>query len=109
MRFLIDAQLPPALARWIEHQGYDAQHVFDIGLDSASDAVIWERAAAKKDVIVTKDEDFVQRRGMVLVGPPVVWLRIGNTSRGYLLTWIAPLFPKILAALQRGETLIEIR
>lgn len=109
MRFLIDAQLPPALARWIQHQGHDAQHVFDIGLESASDAVIWTRAAAAKRVIVTKDEDFAQRRGMAPAGPAIVWLRIGNTSRGYLLTWIAPLFPQIVAALQRGETLIEIR
>ncbi len=33
MRFLIDAQLPPALAR-LEAGGYEAEHVADIGLRS---------------------------------------------------------------------------
>lgn len=34
MRFLIDAQLPPALARWLEGEGHQAEHVSDIGLAS---------------------------------------------------------------------------
>ena len=29
MRLLVDAQPPPALARWLTAQGHDAQHVFD--------------------------------------------------------------------------------
>jgi len=32
MRFLIDARLPPALARWLTEQGHEAEHVFDCGL-----------------------------------------------------------------------------
>jgi predicted nuclease of predicted toxin-antitoxin system len=40
MRFLVDAQLPPALARWIESQGQVAQHVADLGLADASDRSI---------------------------------------------------------------------
>ncbi|MGH8503949.1 MAG: DUF5615 family PIN-like protein [Gammaproteobacteria bacterium] len=66
MHFLIDAQLPPALARWIEDHGYSARHVFDLGLATASDAAIWSHAAASETVIVTKDEDFARRRGMTL-------------------------------------------
>ncbi|MBU2807009.1 DUF5615 family PIN-like protein [Acidithiobacillus ferrooxidans F221] len=38
MQFLVDAQLPPALARWISAQGYSACHVADIGMASARDA-----------------------------------------------------------------------
>ena len=40
MKFLVDAQLPPALARWLREQGYDAQHVEDLGLRDAEDRVI---------------------------------------------------------------------
>jgi predicted nuclease of predicted toxin-antitoxin system len=40
VRFLIDAQLPPALARWIGSHGHVAQHVFDIDLDAAPDSMI---------------------------------------------------------------------
>ena len=38
MRFLIDAQLPPALARWIESRGYIAEHVHDFAPVGASQA-----------------------------------------------------------------------
>lgn len=35
MRFLVDAQLPPALARWIAAQGHEARHVADLGMAGA--------------------------------------------------------------------------
>src|SRR5438132_12329793 len=35
LRFLVHAQLPPALARRIESLGHDAQHGFDVGLATA--------------------------------------------------------------------------
>ena len=59
MRFLVDAQLPPALARWLTERGHDAFHVFDVGMGRAGDQEIWNHAAAINAVIVTKDEDFV--------------------------------------------------
>jgi predicted nuclease of predicted toxin-antitoxin system len=31
MRFLVDAQLPPALAQWLASHGHDAMHVTDLG------------------------------------------------------------------------------
>jgi predicted nuclease of predicted toxin-antitoxin system len=37
MQFLIDAQLPPALARWLVGQGHTASHVLDLGLERADD------------------------------------------------------------------------
>jgi predicted nuclease of predicted toxin-antitoxin system len=45
MRFLVDAQLPPALARWIESQGYVAEHVHDFAGEGASDRSLWVYAA----------------------------------------------------------------
>ncbi|WCM27532.1 DUF5615 family PIN-like protein [Sphingomonas sp. QA11] len=40
MKFLVDAQLPPALCRWLDARGQQAVHVADIGLVAASDATI---------------------------------------------------------------------
>jgi predicted nuclease of predicted toxin-antitoxin system len=37
---LVDAQLPPALARAIGERGHLAEHVADVGLVSADDSVI---------------------------------------------------------------------
>lgn len=72
MRFLVDVQLPPALARWLVERGHQAGHVADLGIAGASDRVVWERAAITGAVIVTKDEDFALRRAVAAEGPVVV-------------------------------------
>jgi predicted nuclease of predicted toxin-antitoxin system len=107
VRFLVDAQLPPALARRIEALGHAAEHVADCGLASAPDPQIGHYAAATGAVIVTKDEDFAVRQ-ILHSGPAVVWLRIGNTRRAALLRRIDVEFPSIVSALERGEMLVEV-
>ena len=107
MRFLVDAQLPPALARRFETLGHIAEHVADRGMASASDGAIHDYAASVGAAIVTKDEDFAIRR-LLTDGPAVVWLRLGNTRRAALLARVEAEVPAIVAALERGETLVEI-
>jgi predicted nuclease of predicted toxin-antitoxin system len=109
MRFLVDAQLPPALARWIESQGYVAEHVHDFAGEGASDRSLWAYAATIGAVIISKDEDFVSLRSIEPEGVAVVWVRVGNTRKQALLKWFSPLFPTIVKALAQGEKLIEIR
>jgi predicted nuclease of predicted toxin-antitoxin system len=109
MRFLIDAQLPPALGRLLESHGHVAQHVADIGLRHAEDSPIWAYATAQQAIIITKDEDFPQRMRQSKSGPVIVWLRIGNTSRRALLEWFEPLLPQIESLITQGDRLIEIR
>jgi len=108
VRFLIDAQLPPALARWLISAGHAAEHVSDVGLAEANDEPIRLHAAATGAVIVTKDEDFAARKAHSPGSPPVVWVRIGNASNRALLKWFVPLLPTILERLENGEGLIEI-
>ena len=109
MNFLIDAQLPPALARWIAEQGHNAVHVFDLGLHTATDTVIWEEARKRNAVILSKDEDFVDRWLLKPQGVTLVWIRKGNCSNKVLVDWLMPLWPNILTRLAQGEKLIEIR
>lgn len=108
MRFLIDAQLPPALARWLTEQGHEAEHVVDGGLAEADDRLIWDYALSSGAVIVTKDEDFRSRRTLNAQGPSVVWIRRGNASRRETLRWFAAVLPDVIVALSRGDTLVEI-
>ena len=108
MRFLVDAQLPPTLASWLAAQGHEAAHVGDLGLQAASDTAIWDHALASSSAIVTKDEDFAQRKVLANHGPVVVWIRLPNTRRRDLLAWFETVLPDVLAALARGETLIEV-
>jgi predicted nuclease of predicted toxin-antitoxin system len=60
-----------------------------------------------QSVIVTKDEDFATRKVLANDGPRVIWIRLPNTRRRPLLAWFEAALPDILAALERGETLIE--
>lgn len=80
MIFLVDAQLPPALANWLAQQGHTAQHVDDLGLRKADDVVIWNWASSSGAIIVTKDEDFAERTARTESGPVIVWLRKGNAT-----------------------------
>jgi hypothetical protein len=41
-------------------------------------------------------------------GPPVVWVRFGNTTSAVLWRSLEPLLPGILMALNSGERLIEV-
>ncbi len=108
MRFLIDAQLPPALARWLVSVGHDAEHVADLGLAEAKDSVIWAQAILTSSTLITKDEDFAQRRTAATTGPQIVWIRLPNSRKAPLLMWFSASLPRILEALLRGETLVEV-
>ena len=108
MRWLIDAQLPPALARWLTAEGHEASHVLDVGLAQAADAAIWQHAVDTAAVIVTKDEDFAVRAQLRAGGPQVVWVRYGNVRKAELLQKLAAVWPDVSDAIARGESLVEL-
>ena len=56
MKFIIDAQLPPALARTLRALGCEAFAVRELGLREATDAQLWNYALQHGAAIVTKDE-----------------------------------------------------
>ena len=109
MRFLVDAQLPPALARALSDRGHDAEHVTDIGLGDAADHTIWRYALDNDAVLITKDEDFADLSARGAEAPTVIWVRLGNTSRSALLTWFTPLLDSIVEMVDAGNQLIELR
>lgn len=109
MKFLIDAQLPPAFAHWLREAGYDAQAVREAGLREAGDSEIWRYAQAQGRVIVTKDEDFAQRAQTGVAGPVIVWLRIGNTSNAALRAWLVPQMSGLIRLIGQGCRVVEVR
>jgi predicted nuclease of predicted toxin-antitoxin system len=108
MRFLVDAQLPLALAQWLQAEGHDALHVAEIGMLGAPDSVIWDHALQTRSALITKDEDFPSRSLRQPVAPFIVWVRIGNCSNAALRQWFLPLLPRIEAAHAAGERLVEL-
>ena len=107
-RFLVDAQLPPALARKLTALGHKAIHVLDVDLLKASDSKIWDYALADGAVIITKDEDFAIRASVSKSAPAIVWVRIGNCPNAKLLAWFEQELPAVIAAFEAGNRLVEI-
>jgi len=109
VRLLIDAQLPPRLARRLCELGHDAAHVGDIGLAAATDKVVWDVAAEREAVLVTKDQDFAVARAISAVGPAIVWIRLGNTTNDVLISRVVGSLDAIEAAIRRGEAIVELK
>ena len=109
MKFLVDANLPSALAAWLASQGHDAHHLTELGLERMSDREIWARARDIGACVVTKDEDFVFLQAADPAGPPIVWIRIGNATKRVLMERLPDLWPAIAAAIARGERIVELR
>jgi predicted nuclease of predicted toxin-antitoxin system len=109
MRFLVDAQLPPALANWIAVKGHSASAVREQGLRNSDDGSIANFAGKNDWIVVTKDEDIVDRALGRKDGPRVVWLRIGNSTNRALFAWLEPLWPEVIRQLQEAQHVIEVR
>lgn len=83
--------------------------MFDIGLQAADDPVIWEHARKENAVIISKDEDFVDRWLLNATPVALIWIRKGNCSNQVLMAWFEPLWPETLKRLEHDERLIELR
>jgi predicted nuclease of predicted toxin-antitoxin system len=61
MKFLVDAQLPRRLAKFLMSAGYDTIHTLDLPQANATpDLLINDISIRDKRVVITKDADFVE-------------------------------------------------
>jgi len=105
----IDAQLPPALAGWLERTfGLQAVALRDLGLRDSSDVLIFEKARAAGAVLVSKDGDFVEL--VLRNGPPprLLWLTCGNVTNRALQGLLQKTLSQALTMLDAGEAIVEI-
>ncbi len=77
-------------------------------MDTSEDHEIWSVARNESWIILTKDEDFVHLAALDPEGAPVVWLRVGNCRKKFLLDWFARLLPAIMNELTNGERIVEV-
>jgi predicted nuclease of predicted toxin-antitoxin system len=107
MKFIVDAQLPPALCRWLFERGHDAEHVFDVGLVGTADEAIANYAEANGLFVVSKDQDFLILKYPDRFG--LLWLRCGNTTNRALVAWLDRRWSRIEELLAAGERVIEVQ
>jgi predicted nuclease of predicted toxin-antitoxin system len=109
VKFLVDHQLPPALAHFIQTQGHTAQHVREIGLMSADDRVIWRHSVTNDLILVSKDEDFYFLATQPGSTGKSLWVRIGNCRTKALLENFTLQLPRAVAAFEAGALVVELQ
>ncbi len=110
MTIIVDAQLSPKLAAWIEEIfSVRAIPVRDIDLRDSSDETIYKKAYELSAVMLTKDIDFLKLQDRLGSPPQVVWIRCGNTSNFRMEEILIQTFPNTLKLLQSGERFVEIK
>jgi predicted nuclease of predicted toxin-antitoxin system len=85
VKFLVDNQLPRALATLLGNLGHHAVHVLDIELSQVDDMAIWASAAQNGYTIISKDADFADLALLARTEVRLIWVRIGNCRKSVLL------------------------
>ena len=80
MRLLFDQNLSPRLDQSLRDLYPESLHVRSVGLESASEYVVWQYARDNRLTIISKDSDFRQLSFTLGYPPKVIWIRRGNCS-----------------------------
>ena len=109
MKFLVDAQLPARLAKYLQAEGHDAVHTTALPEGNrTSDDEVARVADAEDRVLVTKDGDF--RDGHLIRGSPARLLIVatGNVSNTRLLALVEANLGALLEGLD-AHRFVEFR
>ncbi|MEW6386146.1 MAG: DUF5615 family PIN-like protein [Thermodesulfobacteriota bacterium] len=107
MRFLLNMNLPRALARRLTEAGHACRHAGDIGLAQAADVEIMAEAERNRETIITHDLDY----GHLLAfsgdtAPSVIIFRLRNTHPEALFTRLLAVWPEVEQPLREGAIVI---
>lgn len=108
MKFLVDAQLPARLARFLSEAGHDAVHTSALPDGNRStDTWIAQFADSSGRVVVTKDRDF--RDGHLLASTPrrLLVVATGNITNTALPALFRDNLDVVVAALE-GADFVEL-
>lgn len=107
MKFIVDTQLPPALANRLTKIGHNSTHTsfYTQGV-LFSDLRITQVAIEEDRIIVTKDSDFLERFLVKGSPPEVLLLQVGNTSNRELLELMEQSLGEITRRFNDGSALV---
>lgn len=109
IKFLIDTQLPPALSKYFLSQGYDSIHTthFENG-HLLQDLQIAAIAIDENRIVVTKDNDFLERFILKGAPPKILLLQLGNIKNAELLKFVEKEMNKITEAFGNDAQLVIV-
>lgn len=104
MKFLIDAQLPQRLARWLRSKGHDVVHTLDLPAGNrTTDAHINELSLSQQRIVVTKDGDFVDTLLLRQAPYRLLLISAGNINNAGLLNLFGENLEDIVSAFETSE------
>lgn len=110
MKYIIDAQLPRSLAKWMILAGYEAIHTLDLPRqnDTTDSEIIRIASVDKVTVIVSKDKDFPEQRIIKGLPEKLLWVTTGNIKNNQLLKIFENEFGRINSLFEEGNLFIEL-
>ncbi len=108
MKFLIDANLPWKLSKYIKNEGFDVIHTDDLpNKERTPDSEILQYAENEDRVIITKDSDFLDTHMLFQKPKKLIYVSIGNTHNRELIHLFEIFFAEIVILLEK-HNLIEL-
>jgi len=103
IKFIVDTQLPPRLAKFLQEKGFDAIHTtfFPEG-HLLKDLEIVKIAIDENRIIISKDNDFLDNFLLKGTPPRVLLLQFGNLPNGELLELFDINLSNLVHFLKRG-------
>ena len=109
MRFIIDAQLPPRIAIWLNEYGHDAIHTDDLPLgNKTSDITIAERSVSEDRIVITKDTDFMKMHMIKEIPELILFITTGNLRNSQLIMVFEQNTDRIVAIFANGNRIVEL-
>jgi predicted nuclease of predicted toxin-antitoxin system len=110
MKLLIDAQLSPSLAAWINRTFKDlhADSAWSLGLSDKGDHDIYKYAKVNAYVIMSKDADFLGLLEEFGSPPNLIWVTCGNTSNAAMREILSHTLKHVVDLINGGEVVVEI-
>jgi predicted nuclease of predicted toxin-antitoxin system len=107
LRFIVDTQLPPLLSYYLISKEQDSIHTthFKDG-HLLQDAEISIIAKNENRIIITKDNDFLERYALYGAPPKVLMLQFGNIKNRDLINLFEKEFDKLMTLFRQESNLI---
>jgi len=86
MKFIIDAQLPFALSKYLEKKGFDVIHTDDLpNKEYTTDNEIRAISVKENRIVITKDSDFLDSFYVNAIPPKLLLVSTGNIKNSALI------------------------